>query len=260
MTKSKNIRKILKPSREELSSMIASGLTPYEIADRLGYSSGGWSNIYKYCREYGIKFDNTINHELRETPLTQEQKDVMYGSILGDGYLRSTGHGSRSLVFSHGEKQLDYLKWKLGVFDRFVTTKTFGVAYRDFHGNAPVYSFATVSHPEITEFYHFTHPDGKKLVTEEWLDLLSPLSLCVWYLDDGSLNKRYGTIVISTNSYSVAEQLLMIDFFERKYGLHPKLEKRRNEQYVLRINASESKAFRDIIRDYVPECMSYKLG
>jgi hypothetical protein len=52
----------------------------------------------------------------------------------------------------------------------------------------------------------------------------------------------------------------MIDFFEKKYSLHAKLEKRRNDQYALRINASESKAFRSIIADYVPTCMSYKLG
>lgn len=260
MTKSRHIRNILKPSKEELTAMIEAGLTPYQIADKLGYSSGGWSNIYKYCRDYGIEFDFSRNHELHNIPFTQEQKDVMYGSILGDGYLRSTSGISWSLAFSHGEKQLDYLKWKYDLFEKFVTTKKFGVAFRDFHGNAPVHSFATISHPEITAFYHLTHPDGKKLVTKEWLDLLSPLSLAVWYMDDGSLNKRYGTIVLSTNAYSLQEQELMIDFFEKKHGLHAKLEKRRNDQYALRINASESKAFRSIIADYVPDCMSYKLG
>lgn len=260
MTRSRNIRKILKPSKEELTSMIQSGLTPYQIAEKLGYSKGGFSNIYKYCRDYGIEFDFSRNHELKAIPFTQIQKDVMYGSILGDGYLRSTSGVSWSLVFAHGEKQLEYLRWKYDIFEQFVTTKKFGVMVRDFHGNAPVHSFATISHPEITAFYHLTHPNGKKLVTEEWLDLLSPLSLAVWYMDDGSLNKRYGTIVLSTNAYSLPELSLMIDFFEKKYGLHAKLEKRRNDQYALRINASESKAFRSIIADYVPTCMSYKLG
>ena len=260
MTKSRNIRRILKPSKERLESMIRSGLTPYQIAEQLGYSSGGWSNIYKYCRDYGIEFDFSVNHELHNTPLNQSQKEVMYGSILGDGYLRSTGHGSYSLVFTHGEKQLEYLKWKYDIFEQFVTTKKFRVTRTEFHGNAPSLSFSTISHPEMTAFYHLTHPDGKKRVTKEWLDLLSPLSLCVWYLDDGSLNKRYGTIVLSTNAYSLEEHHLMIDYFESVYGIHPKIEPRRNNQYALRINASESKAFRSIVSDYVPDCMSYKLG
>lgn len=263
MTKSRHIRKILKPSKEVLSSMISAGLTPYQIADQLGYGSGGWSNIYKYCRDYGIDFDFQRNYQLKQVSFSQDQLDVMYGSVLGDAYLRST-NGSKgtsySLVFSHGEKQIEYLRWKLSIYDQFVTTKKFTVAYRDFHGNAPVSSFSTISHPDITAFYHLSHPDGRKLVTNDWLELLSPLSLAVWYLDDGSLNKRYGTIVMSTNAYSLPELGLMIDWFEKKHGLHAKLEKRRNEQYALRINASESKAFRSIIADYVPECMSYKLG
>ena len=194
MTQSRNVRKILKPSKEVLASMIESGLTPYQIAEQLGYSSGGWSNIYKYCREYGIEFDYSRNYQLHNIPFTQTQKDVMYGSILGDGYLRSTGHVSWSLVFAQGSKQFDYLRWKYDIYEQFVTNKKFDTIIRDFHGNDPVYTFATISHPEITAFYHLTHPDGKKLVTQEWLDLLSPLSLAVWYMDDGSLNKRYGTM------------------------------------------------------------------
>lgn len=260
MTKSKGIRKILKPSKEELTKMISSGLTPYQIATNLGYGSGGWSNIYKYCRDYGIEFDFSMNHNLKAIPFNQDQLDVMYGSVLGDAYLRSSSKKSWSLTFSHGEKQLEYLKWKLNIYDKFVTTKKFGTMNRDFHGNATVYSFATISHPDITSAYHLTHPNGIKLVTDDWLELLSPLSLAVWYMDDGSLNKRYGTIVMSTNAYSLNELDLMIHWFEKKHNIHAKLEKRRNDQYALRINASESKLFRSIISDYIPKCMSYKLG
>ena len=45
-------RAILKPSEHALRRMIQEeGLTPYQIADQLGYGPGGWSNIYAYCRE-----------------------------------------------------------------------------------------------------------------------------------------------------------------------------------------------------------------
>lgn len=259
MTKSKHIRKWLKPSKEELSTMIESGLTPYQIAERLGYSENGWSNIYKYCRDYGIKFDFSKNHDLRSVPFTQRQKDIMYGSILGDAYLRP-GKASYSLSFTHGERQKDYLLWKLHAFDNFVTTKKLYRSTRDFRGNAPTYSFSTITHPEIEEARRLTYPDGTKRISKEWLDKLSPLSLAVWYMDDGSLNKRYGTIVLCTNMFTLKEHQMMIDFFEERYSIHPKPEKRRNDQYVLRINASESKRFRSIIAEHVPPCMDYKLG
>ncbi len=259
MIKSRNTRKILKPSREELASMIASGMTPYQIADKLGYSSGGWSNIYKYCRDYGIKFDYSVNHDLRAVEFTQRQKDIMYGSLLGDAYIRP-GKASSALSFTHGEKQLDYLLWKLKEFDNFVATKTPYKYSHPFHGNAPTYSFSTITHPEIDKAQSIVYPNGKKVITEDWIKLLSPLSLAVWYLDDGSLNKRYGTIVFCTNSFSVEEQSLLIDFLEKNYSIHAKLERRRNNQFVLRVNASESKLFRNIIAEYVPPCMDYKLG
>ena len=259
MTKSRHIRKILKPTKEKLSAMIESGLTPYQIADQLGYREGGWSNIYKYCRDYGIKFDFSINHDLRSVPFTQRQKDIMYGSLLGDAYIRP-GKASYQLSFTHGEKQIDYLQWKMDEFDNFVTTKTIYKRVNNFHGNAPSCSFNTITHPDIVDAYHLVYPNGKKVITAKWLEKLSPLSIAVWYLDDGSLNKRYGTIVLCTNCFSVEEQMLVIDYFEKTYGIHPKLEKRRNDQYVLRINASESKAFKNLIAEHVPSCMDYKLG
>lgn len=88
---------------------------------------------------------------------------------------------------------------------------------------------------------------------------MTPLSLAVWYMDDGSLNKRYHTIVLCTNSFSRAGQLLAIDWLKEHYDIRAVLEPRRNGQTVLRINASQSRKFMDIISPHVPSCMNYKL-
>ena len=253
-------RTILKPSEDELRRMIQEeGLTPYEIADRLGYGEGGWSNIYAYCREYGIQFDYSVNHELRSVPFSAYQKAVALGSLLGDAYLRPSGK-SFSLSFTHGEKQIKYLEWKLSIFENFVTTKQFYKNARSFQGNAPTYSFSTISHPFLSELHLLCYPEGKKSVSWGWLDRLSPLSLAVWYLDDGSLNKRYGTITLSTNSFSFEEQVLMVEYFLSHFDIEAKIEPRRNKQFCLRINASQAKAFLEIVAPYIPDCMAYKLG
>lgn len=253
-------RVIRKPSEEVLRRFILEdGLTPYEIADRLGYGEGGWSNIYKYCRDYGISFDFSVNHDLRDTPFTQRQKDIAIGSLLGDAYLRPSGK-SYSLSFTHGEKQLEYLRWKRSEFQNFVTQKGFYRYSRSFHGNLPTYSFATVSHPYLSELHDLCYPSGRKDVCKEWSDLLSPLSLAVWYMDDGSRNKRYHTIVLCTNSFSREGQLLLIDALLSRFGVKAVLEPRRNNQTVLRINASQAQKFLDIVSPHIPDCMSYKLG
>lgn len=253
-------RRILKPSEGELRRMIQEeGLTPYEVAERLGYGSGGWSNIYAYCRSYGIEFDFSIHHELRAVPFTPRQRELALGSLLGDAYLRRSGN-SYSLSFCHGERQLDYLKWKLGEFENFVTTKRFYRRETQFHKNAPSYSFSTINHPELTALHALCYPDGRKRLSRAWLEQLSPLSLAVWYLDDGSLNRRYGTIVLCTNSFSLEEQLLAADVLSARYGIAPKPEPRRNGQYVLRINASQRQRFLELVAPHVPACMGYKLG
>lgn len=253
-------RKILKPTESELRRMIQQeGLTPYQIADKLGYSKAGWSNIYSYCRKYHIEFDFSRNYALRAVPFTQRQKEIALGSLLGDAHLRPSGK-SFSLSFTHGEKQKDYLKWKLSEFDNFVTTKEFYKNETQFHGNAPTYSFSTITHPYLLELHSLCYPDGIKRVSWEWLDLLSPLSLAVWYLDDGSINQKYGTIVLCTNCFSEDENNIFIDYFQSRYGIDVKKEARRNGQFVLRINASQAKQFLNLFSHHIPDCMSYKFG
>lgn len=258
-------RVILKPTKEQLEDMILSQhKTPSEVANTLGYGKDGWSNIYAYCREYGIDFDFSQNHELRATPFTERQQAIVYGTLLGDGYLRPTNGNSvncsYALSLCHGEKQLDYLKWKYEELKNFVLKEDFTVNTRSFRGNAPTYAFSTISHPFLNEAHAVCYSaNGKKDITGEWLDKLSPLSLAVWYMDDGSLNRRYHTIVLCTNSFSREGQLWAIDYFKNVYGIHAVLEPRRNGQTVLRINASESRKFMDIVAPHVPPCMSYKL-
>lgn len=258
-------RKILKPTKEQLFDMLYNrNMTPYQIADKLGYGDGGWSNIYAYCREYGLDFDFSINHQLRQTPFTQRQQEIVFGTVLGDGYLRPTNSNaenhSYALSLCHGEKQLEYLKWKFAELENFVTTKEFRISTRQFRGNAPTYAFSTVSHPFLNEVHRICYSaNGKKDITAQWLAHITPLALAVWYMDDGSLNKRYHTVVLCTNSFSRQGQLLAISFLKERYGIDAVLEPRRNNQTVIRINASQSRKFMDIIAPHVPACMEYKL-
>lgn len=251
---------VLKPSEAELRQMILDErLTPYQVAERLGYGPDGWSNIYKYCRDYGIEFDFSKNHDLRAVPFTQRQRDIALGSLLGDAYLRPSGN-SFSLSFTHGEKQKAYLDWKRNEFQNFVTQEEYYCSTSDFQGNLPCYSFGTINHPYLSELRAMCYRSGKKEICTEWTDQLSPLSLAVWYMDDGSINKRYHTIVLCTNSFSHTGQLLLIDCLASRFGVEAVLEPRRNNQTVLRINASKAKHFLDIVSPHIPDCMSYKLG
>lgn len=246
-----------KPSPEELQHMICEErMSPYEIAKKLGYSKDGWSNIYKYCRDYGIPVDFKPHYEERNRPLTTKQKSIVYGTLLGDGYINSDNY----LAITHGEKQLDYINWLGEMLKPYVI----GIDKRhpsknSIYSQKPTYTIKTIAHPWIVEIRKLCYPNGKKVISKEWLNKIDELALAVWFMDDGSLNKRYGTMVFCTMSFSYDEHLLIQKWFFDKWGIETKIEKRRNNTYVIRINASKAHLLRKIISPHVPSCMKYKV-
>ncbi|MED1471782.1 hypothetical protein [Bacillus salipaludis] len=98
----------------------------------------------------------------------------------------------------------------------------------------------------------------------DWLDKVDDIALTVWYLDAGSLNRRYGTITICTNCFTYQEHIIMQKWFKEKWNIDVIIEPQKSkhspvEQYRLRINKSQAGNFLEIIKPYVPECMKYKL-
>lgn len=252
-----------KPSEKHLRRMIYDeGLTPYEIADKLGYADGGWSNIYKYCRDYGIKFDFRRNAHLYARPFTDRQKSLVLGSVLGDATLTAAPN-SNSVYCSmtHGSKQLEYLMWKLRELSPYVICKTAKrTGQHPGGGYSTVYSSRTIAHPWLTSTYPLCYPNGVKIVSLEWLNQIDEFALAVWFMDDGSLNKRYGTMVLCTNPFDYNQHTLMQQWFYDRWGIETKLEPRRNNQYMLRINASIAGKLREIISPHIIPPMRYKVN
>jgi hypothetical protein len=258
-------RKIFKPSKEELETLIyEQKLTPYDIAEKLGYAENGWSLIYKYCREYGIVVDNRPYVELKRTDFTDEQKSIIFGTLLGDGSLRNT-YKNYALALGQGQKQLEYLNWKKEKLSNFIVKQEPKVYQsKSEHNHAPMYHYHTISHPFLTELRGKIYPNGDKTVTKEWLDNIDELAMAVWYMDDGSQNKRYGTISLCTNGFSYEEHLLMQNWFFTRWNIevqieHNKSTKTGKDQQRLRINTSEAKDFCEIVKPFIPDCMNYKV-
>lgn len=257
-------RKFINPSKETLVQMICvEGLTPYVVADKLGYGEGGWSNVYAYCRKYGIEFDFTANADLRNTSFTESQRSIVVGTLLGDGYLRSSGNSnnpSYALVFAHGEKQREYLEWMKDELKPFVLADTPYLHKKtSIHNHAPVSSYHTICHSWLTELRKAFYPNNIKTVSLDWLNQVDELALAVWYMDDGSLNKRYGTMTFCTNGFTYDEHLLIQQWFLDRWCLPVVIENRRNNQYSIRVNSTVARTLREILRPYIPHCMSYKV-
>lgn len=256
----------LKPSKEVLEEMICNrGMTPYQVADELGYGPLGWSNIYAYCREYGLKFDFTPNAEAKKVEISGEIASIIYGSFLGDGYITPGG----ALSLCHGEKQLDYLEWKVAILLPIMQ----GVIEKRLkfdntpYSNLPVYSARSKALPFLKDMRKKLYPvEGGRPVTPI---VESPhfdeMALAIWYFDDGSRNKQ--NCSFATNRYSLESVQELMEALETRFDLMSVLDTVKgtasgNTQYVIRLNKDSASRLFSIVEKampYIPPSVKHKL-
>jgi len=111
----------------------------------------------------------------------------LIGTLLGDGSLVANAHGKNyRLQIEHQKKQKSYLEWKYRVFERWCLSPP------KFRVKTNSWYFRTISHPIFTEyrslFYQAFYQAKKKIIPKEIETLLTnPVSLAVWYMDDGGV-------------------------------------------------------------------------
>ncbi|MBL7169819.1 MAG: hypothetical protein ISS48_02275 [Candidatus Aenigmarchaeota archaeon] len=196
---------------------------------------------------------------------TDDHKQILLGSILGDASLSHGGGINYYLEEIHSVQQRDYLSWKDSYFkilgsktkDKIHTIRKLNKSYKQFR-------LKTLSFPILTKCYEEFYFDGKKTITKNILDQLNELGLTVWYLDDGHATVLESLIRLSTDNYSYQEHLLIKKWFRKTWNLGPRIGKRTGKYYLL-FNKKDSKTllliFKNVFEKYrIPGCMCYKLG
>jgi hypothetical protein len=185
----------------------------------------------------------------RAIPLTSLQRDLVIGSLLGDGYLMPTTAGCCYRV-NHGLQQQPYVDWKFGIISDLVRTppRTSGRSYY----------FRTVTHPEFAglrqAFYANRVAKGVplELIEQE----LTAFGLAIWFMDDGATDRNQ--LRINTQSYSYDENVVLARFLHAKFGISAQLN-RDKDRHRLRIAAKSTNRFLDLVAPHVIPSMQYKL-
>ena len=115
--------------------------------------------------------------------LSDVQWQVLLGGLMGDGALSPTrsGNGAR-FRWGHGAKQAVYGDWKASMFANMQVSRSTNAKGAVFHDVQPL--------TELAELREAVYVGGKKVLSDDYLKLLSPLSLAVWYMDDGTFANR----------------------------------------------------------------------
>ncbi len=197
---------------------------------------------------------------MKKINLTSRQREIIIGKILGDGHLETHSQGQTyKLRIEHSYNQKDYVDWVYNELKscasnlpkiKFQTVR--GKIYRK-------YWFNTISTPSLRFYGQQFYPNNKKVIPKYIYKWLSPLTLAVWFMDDGSIkSKECQAKILNTQGYSSEDVQKLIDTLEHVYNLHTKARKQK-EGLQIYIPAQEVEKFKSIIEKYIIPSMEYKL-
>lgn len=194
--------------------------------------------------------------------LSQDEQQIVFGGLLGDATLRKK---QNSIRFCQSIKQKEYLKWKYSFFNDNVSE----ITTQNYQQGWTTIAFSLQNnHHVLDNFYHrirkiVTDKNGDKKITREYLNLLNPLGLAVWWMDDGCLSihkgNRYGKLC--THGFSYEENLIIRQYFKEVWDIEVDIKIEKKKYYFCRLNTENLKKLISIIYLYVTQVpsMIYKI-
>lgn len=192
--------------------------------------------------------------------ISSREKEIIIGSILGDMHVAMLKSNAR-LEIAHSEKQKDYVFWKYNELKNWVTTRPRRVELIDsrYHKTYLQWRFNSITNETFTELHGMFYKEKIKFVPKNIYKILSPLSLAVWFMDDGGRrNDSYG-LFLNTLSFTKGEQELLIGCLKRNFSLECRMHWVQ-DGYRIYIPSKEAEKFCRIVYPHMIPSMYYKLS
>ena len=154
--------------------------------------------------------------------LDKKLQNITIGLLLGDGCFEKKKDtiGIR-LQIKQQSKAKQYVEWLYSNLQEYCRS---GIKFRADYNQ---YYFSTRYLREFQDIYNLFYPNGKKIVPYNIKEIFtSPLSLAIWYMDDGSLDYRpkdHYAFYLASNCFSVEDsnrlKNILLDNFNIKSTL-----------------------------------------
>ena len=200
-----------------------------------------------------------LRHYKTTLTMTERQKQILDGMLLGDGHLeRQRGALTARLKVEHSMTQARYIAWKYSEWRDWVRTPPRARERRNRLGTVSTnVGFTTLSHTELESFRQRYYRDRRKVVPEDLL--LTPLSLAVWFMDDGSRkSSQCRGLYLNSQSFTKAEVDLLRSVLRRDVEIETSVRQQPDglQIYIPSPSVAEFTAF---IAGNVLSSMMYKL-
>jgi len=186
---------------------------------------------------------------------------ILVGSMLGDGSLTplSLRKQESQLHLGYSKRYWSYLVWlhaKLRPLGVYAIQPKRG--FEQFH----LYSKPS---SELGRLRNQFYPQGIKLIPSDIAQMLiRPISLAVWYMDDGSLDFREGyhaNASIATYNFSEDDCHRLSGVLQDNFGLEAKVHRstmRGKVYFRIYFPSKSMDLFMRLIEPYMQPCFSYK--
>lgn len=188
---------------------------------------------------------------------------IIYGLILGDGFLQKTGKQNARLRVEHSAKQRVYVDWIYQSLSNLFTDKPKQISRQ---------------HPKTKQVYHYIRLQscsalifgklqsqfysGNKKIIPVTVDKLLRyrLTLAVWYMDDGYYYSRDKSAHIYLSSLDKDSRQRLLACLKNNFGLNAKIYCRPDRRACqLNFTGSDKDKLFALIRPYVIPTFDYKL-
>lgn len=180
-------------------------------------------------------------------------QQILLGKMLGDGSFTSRGGTANVRWGQVSQEYSQYCRDALGYF-AVPTMDSVVSGY-----GSTIFRGASIYHHRVHELFNEWFPEGDKQVPRSAVNLIGPIALAFWYMDDGSLshhNSQEDRVSLATNGFNEAS----IDNLLRslsKFGISG--VKYQSKGWRIRLNKDDADVFFHLVAPYIPDSMAYKL-
>ncbi len=191
--------------------------------------------------------------------LSKIQKEILVGSLLGDGHLETVNQGKtyRFIVVQSSKKQV-YFQFLYDQFEPFITTPIYTRVYQTQQGESSTLRFATQFTSVFSPYGEMFYKEKTKRVPVCIEQILTPLGLAIWYMDDGSVKSSQSKgVFLNTQSFSVQDIDRLCDVLKTKF--HIDAWKRPDSgSYRIYVSGKSYERLGELITPYFTSDMWYK--
>lgn len=232
-----------------LEDLYSKGISYKEIAEITGYSK---NTVNGYFWRTKGKMEDSCKFKRNQIEITQEQREILFGTLMGDGNIQKQCNHSYLGRINHSITQKTYCEY---LANKLSNLTSIVKDYFNHAKNGKVYHhcyFSLKNNYNLKEFYDYFYKNGKKDVPED-LSLLTPKAMAFWFMDDGYSSSNC-TIGIATCSFSLEGLLRLKEYLFLTYGITVKITK----EFKLYFPAESGRKFYLLVKDFIIPEMQYK--